>query len=197
MQPDTRDRAQRVGRVDLGVEGGDAAVEFRDCLEVADDDADLESDLRLQLGEIDVAAVKREGVTGGPLQAIDERVDKRAGMRVVAAGVLADEAGQGRPPGLQDSGGIDPALQQCEGEPGAQIGQDGLEAGRGPADKVEQAALGPGDGVLEARPLLVRRCSAWLFGAGMWTGSKRGPPNSGMAPSTWASARSVLACSER
>ena len=67
MLPDARDRAQCVGGGDLGVERSDPAVEFRDCLNVAEDDADLESDLRLQLGKVNVAAVKREGVPGGPL----------------------------------------------------------------------------------------------------------------------------------
>ena len=54
----------------------------------------------------------------------------------------------------QDGVRVHPALQKGEGEPGPEVGQDALEGRRGPANQVEQAALGAGDRVLDAAALL-------------------------------------------
>ena len=146
--------AQDVVGLQLGVEGVDPALEPGERLHVREDDVDLNGDLGLELGEVDMVAVKRAGIAGGLPEAIDQGVDERAAVRMIAAGFAGDEADENGPARSEHGVRVHPALQQGEGEPGPEVGQDGLESWRGPANQVEQAALGAGDRVLHAAALL-------------------------------------------
>jgi len=149
-----------------------------------------------------MAAMDGACVSGGLAKAIDECIDEWPAVGMVAAGVAGDEASDDRLARPEHGVGIDPALQQGEGEPGPEIRQDALQGGRGPIDQIagirsSSLRLASAKASCMRPRCLVSRCSAWLLGAGMWTGSSLGPPKPGMAARTWASARSVLACSER
>ena len=95
VRADAGDGAQGVGRVDLGVERGDAALEPGYGIEMVHDNVDLEGDLGLQLGKVDVVPVQRQSVAGGPRQAVNQRLDERSGMGMIAAGAARDEIGSG------------------------------------------------------------------------------------------------------
>lgn len=146
--------AQDVVGLQLGVERVDPALEFGERLHVRKGDVDLDGDLGLELGEVDMAAMKRAGIAGGLPETIDQGVDEWAAVGMITAGVTRDEAGNGAPARDEDGGGIHPALQQGEGKAGPEVGQDALKGRRGPANEVEQAAFGGGDGVLHAPALL-------------------------------------------
>lgn len=73
---DTGNGAQDIVGLELGVERIDAAVEVADGLDVGEHGVDLDGDLGLELGEVDMAAVQGARLSGGVAQAIDERVDE-------------------------------------------------------------------------------------------------------------------------
>jgi hypothetical protein len=118
----------------LGVEGVDPALELGERLDVREDDVDLDGDLGLELDEVDMVAMKRAGIAGGLPKAIDQGVDERAAVRMIAAGVAGDEADEDGPARSERGVRVHPALQQGEGEPGPEVGQDALEGRGGPAN---------------------------------------------------------------
>ena len=84
-----------------------------------------------------------------------------------AAGVVGDKAGEDGPARAQHGVGIHPAMQQGQGEPGPDVGQDAFEGRRGPADEVEQPALGAGEGPPGALALFGQPLQGMALRAGM------------------------------
>ena len=148
----------------LGVEGGDAAFELGHGIQMAGDEIDLDGDLGLQLGEVDVTTVQRPGLAGRSLQTVDEGVDDGTAVRVVAAGVAGDEAHQRRAARREHGVGIEPGAQERERQAGAQIRQHRLERGCGPAQEIEQAPLAGGDEVLQAAALFGQALQGMALG---------------------------------
>ena len=91
---DAEDQQHIVG-LQFGVEGVDPALEVAERLQVREDDIDLDGDLGLELGEVDMAAMKRARIAGGLPEAVDQRVDERAAVGMIAVGIAGDEASDG------------------------------------------------------------------------------------------------------
>ena len=88
MTTDTGDGAQDIFRLKLSVERFDLAVQFGAGGHVGVYDIDLDGYFQLQLGKVDMSPVEVAGFAGGLAQTLDEGIDKRAAVRVIAAGML-------------------------------------------------------------------------------------------------------------
>lgn len=85
---DTGDGAQDIFRLKFGVDRLDLVVQFGAGGHVGVHDIDLNGYFRLQLDEVDMSPVEVAGFAGGLAQALDEDIDERAAVRVIAAGML-------------------------------------------------------------------------------------------------------------
>jgi hypothetical protein len=85
---DARNGTQHVVGLQLGVERVDPALELGERLDVGEDDVDFDGDLDLEFGEVDMAAMKCARIAGCLPETLDQRVDERAAVGMIAAGVV-------------------------------------------------------------------------------------------------------------
>lgn len=137
----------------FGVERPNAALEDGHGLDMPRYDVDLDGDLGLKLDEVDMGPVQGARLSCGVAQAIDEGVDEGAAVGVIAAGMRSDEPSDGGSARGEHRVGVEPPLQQSQGEARPEVRQHPLQGRRCPADQIGQATLGIGDAVLQATAL--------------------------------------------
>ena len=123
---DAGDRAQGVGRVEFAVERFDLAAEPGELAFGQAQSVDLEGDLQLQTREVDRRPVQAPGLRRGRLEPVHQGLSEGATVRVVAAGMLGDEAEQHSPPRLGDARGIQQVVEDGLYQLGPEVRQHSL-----------------------------------------------------------------------
>jgi hypothetical protein len=106
---------QGVGRMQRAIEDVDALIQLRYRIEKTTALVDLVAHLELQLGEVDGIAMQRQRLACGRPQTINQLVDERPGVRVIARCIRPDEAGQRRSTDAEDGLWIQEVAEKCQG----------------------------------------------------------------------------------
>jgi hypothetical protein len=99
---------------------------------------DLDGGFHLQVFEIDSIPMKASRLHCSRFEAFHQLVSKGAAMGMVTAGVLGNEAEQGRTPCFDDARGIEQVVQDGQRQISTKIWQNSLDGGTGPAHQIDQ-----------------------------------------------------------
>ena len=158
--------AQSIRRMKFAVEPFDFAAETTELAFQQAHAIDLDGGFQLQVFKIDCIPMKASRLHCSRFEAVYQLVGKRAAMGMVTAGVLGNEAEQGRTPCFDDGHGIQQVVQDGQRQIGTKIWQNSLDGGAGPAHQIDQPTLDGADLVFQALTLAGQTLQRMAIGVG-------------------------------